>query len=184
MKNIVVSLISFLSLPVLAQEKPTIEVFGGYSYTRLAPDNFVRRENLHGGQVSFTLNNAVRNFMGFTAEVSGYTGANSVADVTAYYLMAGPRFAREGKRVTWFVQSLYGASRITTVNRNSLGAVNLNQTSTKFAFAPGGAGLDVKINERVAIRLFQADLLSLQRDYPTPALSVRVSTGVVIRWGK
>ena len=190
MKVIIFSLfISFTSLSTVAQEKPVAEIFGGYSYTRISPDNSIRKENANGGHASLTINSR---FLGFSIDFSGHRGKAIVTDITAYNLMVGPRFGREGKKISWFMHSLYGASNITSELRSSVfpngiipAGINVPRISkTYFAFVPGGGGVDVKLSDKIALRLFQADMLFIQREAGIPSWHPRFSTGLVIRLGK
>lgn len=177
MKSIIPGFLCLFSpLTVFAQERSVVDIFGGYSYTRISPETSVRRENLNGGHVSLTANGG---FVGFSVDFSAYRGGSSSADVAVYNLMFGPQFGRQGKKVSWFVHSLYGVSRINTDVRLSPGL-----TQTSFAFVPGGMGLDIKLSERIAVRVLQADLLFIRRAYPLSSLNPRVSTGIVVRLGK
>jgi hypothetical protein len=190
MKATLLSLFLFItSVSVFAQEKPVAEIFGGYSYTRIAPDNSIRKENANGGHASLTINSR---FLGFTVDFSGHRGKAITTDITAYNLMVGPRFGREGKKISWFMHSLYGASNITSEIRSSAfpngsipAGINIpRQSKTYFAFVPGGGGVDVKLNDKIALRLFQADMLFIQREAGISSWHPRFSTGLVIRLGK
>lgn len=177
MKLLLVSSLWLVSLQaVFAQEKPQVEVFGGYSYAAIAPNNFADRLNTNGGHTNVTINGS---FMGFTADFSAHKAKSSITNATTYNFMIGPRFSRSGEKVSWFVHSLYGVSTA----RTDVPLISLKQSRTGFAYVPGGGGVDVKLNNRIAIRLFQFDLLFLKRTYPTPSISPRISTGIVIRWG-
>lgn len=190
MKIILCSLLFyFASFTVVAQEKPVAEIFGGYSYTQTSPENSIVNRHANGGHASLTIN---QRFIGFSVDFSGHRGKALVTDIMAYNLMAGPSFGRQGKKVSWFMHSLYGISKQTNELRASVfpgsvipAGINIpKQSKTYFAFVPGGGGVDVKLNEKIALRLFQADLMFTQREHGVPAWHPRFSTGLVIRLGK
>jgi hypothetical protein len=103
------TLILLLTLPVMAQEEletPKAELFAGYSY---AGGNF------HGWNASIAGN--VNKWFGVVADFTGHSGGSIDEDgfdekqrVHSYHF--GPRFSFRKKRVTPFVQALFGASRI------------------------------------------------------------------------
>ena len=190
MKVILYSLLFyFSSLTVVAQEKPVAEIFGGYSYTQISPENSIVNRHANGGHASLTIN---QRFIGFSIDFSGHRGKALVTDITSYNLMAGPSFGRQGKKFSWFAHSLYGVSKQTNELRASVfpggvipTGINIpRQSKTYFAFVPGGGGVDVKLNEKIALRLFQADMLFIQREAGISSWHPRFSTGLVIRLGK
>ena len=189
MKAILFGLFLCFASPVIAQEKPVAEIFGGYSYTQISPENSIRNEHANGGHASLRINSRL---IGFSIDFSGHRGKALITNITAYNLMAGPSFGRQGKRVSWFMHSLYGISKQTNELRASVfpgsvipAGINVpKQSKTYFAFVPGGGGVDVKLNEKIALRLFQADLMFTQREAGIPAWHPRFSTGLVIRLGK
>ena len=178
------------SLTVIAQEeKPVAEIFGGYSYAPTSPETSLRRVNLNGGHTNLTIPNR---FMDLMADYSGHRGGAFGADVMLNNFLFGTRFGKRGKKFSWYMSSLYGVSTITT-NLNSGGQaaslltkslVGPRHSRTSFTMAPAGAGVDVKINEKVSYRLFQFDLLFISRGYPLSTYQPRLSTGIVIKFGK
>ena len=145
--------------------------------------------NLNGGHASLAINGS---FMDFVADYSGHRGGSFGADVTANHLLFGTRFGRRGKKVSWHLHSLYGVSTITTNLRAGGQATSMatnllvgpKHTRTSFTMIPGGLEVDVKINEKISYRLFQFDLMFIQRGYPLSTYQPRISTGLVIKLGK
>jgi hypothetical protein len=164
-----------------AQSTATIEIFGGYSFSRIAPENLVARQNMNGA----TLNLAYKFMGGFgiAADFGIQKGKKEVNELTATTFMAGPHFGREGKRLAWFGHSLYGVTKLTTLGITSRGGTSKSQ-KINFSSIPFGTGIDIKFNEKVAWRVLQFDLLFLTRGYPTPGITLRLSTGLVIRLGR
>jgi opacity protein-like surface antigen len=135
------------AFPVLAQDIPKVELFGGYSW---AGGNF------HGWNSSVT-GNVTKRF-GIVADVSGQYGSELEGSVRvkqdAHSFLFGPRFSFRGKRLNPFLYALLGVTRFhesATVSGREFSA-----SDSGFSSALGG-GLDVKVNERVAIRAFQID---------------------------
>ncbi len=159
------------SLNVFAQEKPVAEIFGGYSYAPTSPETSLRRVNLNGGHTNLTISGS---FLDFMVDFSGHRGGSFGADVTANYFLVGTRFGRRGKKFSWYMSSLYGASTITTNLQSGGQAASIltkslvgpRHSRTSFTMAPAGVGVDVKINEKISYRLFQLDLLYISRGYP------------------
>lgn len=171
------------SFTTFAQEKPAVEIFGGYSFTRISPETATRRESLNGGHASVTINGG---FMDFVIDASGYKGGSAFTDVTTANLMVGVRFGRQGKRISWYIQQLYGVSQINTEGRLSPLSVtsDFRESKNSFASVPAGLVIDAKLSERIAIRIVQADFMFIQRAYPLSSINPRISTGIVIRLGK
>lgn len=173
-------LLIFLVTPTIAQDVPAGEAFVGYSYANIAPDLYAYKINGNGGHTNLTWNTKL---VGFTTDFSAHTGTSLGQDARVYNLMFGPRFSRRGKKITWFVHSLYGFSKINSdIRLGGVAAPNAppgffiaySESDSSFAFSPGGGGLDVKVNNRLALRVIQFDLLFTRC----------FSTGLVIRWGQ
>ena len=134
-------------LPVMAQETPKAEVFGGYSW---AGGNF------HGWNSSVTGN--LTSKFGVTADFSGHYGNEQAGPIlvkqNAHSFLFGPRYAFRGKRFTPFVYALFGATRFQ--ESATISGQRLSASDTGFSSAVGG-GLDVRVNDRVAVRAFQID---------------------------
>ena len=190
MKAIVFGLFLYLaSLTVAAQDKPVVEIFGGYSYAATSPETSLRRVNLNGGHTNLTISGS---FMDLMADYSGHRGGAVGADVTLNNFLFGTRFGKRGKKFSWYMSSLYGVSTITTKLNSGGQAASLVNNSmigprhsrTSFTMAPAGVGVDVKINEKISYRLFHFDLLFISRGYPLSTYQPRLSTGIVIKFGK
>ncbi len=153
-------LVGVFSLPVSAQDYPKGELFGGYQFTHLNPDI-----NANGWNASITGN--VNRWFGVTGDFSGaYKNGGKF-----HTAMAGPVFSlRKSDIVTPFAHVLVGAAWVSD-----------GGTETAFATAIGG-GLDVKVNEHVAVRLVQADWLLLHSGGVTDRKNARVSAGIVFRF--
>ena len=119
---------------------------------------------------------------GFVTDISETYGESAGTNLNTLTFLVGPRFARHGKKITWFVHTLYGFSSI-SADRDIFGP-EIGRYDSNFAFVPGGGGIDVKLREKLAIRIFQFDLLYTNLGRGGGQLRPRVSTGVVLRLGK
>ncbi len=171
---LVMILLLLLSVQAVAQDTPKAEVFGGYSY---AGGNF------HGWNASLTGN--VNKWFGLTADFSGHYGGAIDEDgfderQRAHSYLFGARFSARRKRVMPFAHTLVGASTLKT-ELTGFGQRFLF-SDTGFALVLGG-GLDIEINDRVAIRAIQLDYLRTNFFNETQNKG-RIAFGVVFRFGK
>jgi opacity protein-like surface antigen len=170
-----------LALPVLAQaqEYPRTEIFGGYSYLHADDDD--GGLDLHGWNASFNQN--IVKWAGIKADFSGHYGDVTLApglgaDISAHLFLVGPHFAvRKNERVIPFVHALFGVARTDVTFFGPVGKIT--QRDSAFALALGG-GVDIKIIDNLAVRLFQADYVLTRFDDDNQN-SFRVSTGLVLR---
>ncbi|HXG66001.1 MAG TPA: outer membrane beta-barrel protein [Blastocatellia bacterium] len=182
----------FLPLMAAAQETPKTEVFGGYSYLRTEGGG-----NLHGWKASVAAN--VNEFLGLGAEFAGNYGSDSVrvtgpgglflfadADSNLHTFLFGPRFSLRTRRATPFAHALFGAARAHTEGRVDVPgfsfSTEFSDTDTAFAMELGG-GLDVRLNQSVALRLIQVDYLRTRFNDDTQH-HARISVGLVFRFGE
>jgi opacity protein-like surface antigen len=172
---LVITLLLLLSPQAVAQDDtPKAEVFGGYSY---AGGNF------HGWNASLTGN--VNKWFGLTADFSGHYGGAIDEDgfdekQRVHSYLFGTRFAVRKKRVTAFAHTLVGASTLKT-ELTGFGQ-RFTFSDTGFALVIGG-GLDIKVNDRVAIRAIQFDYLRTGFFNETQNKG-RIAFGIVFRFGK
>jgi hypothetical protein len=166
-------LVFLASLPALAQDVPKAEVFGGYSWAGA---------NFHGWNASVTGNITKR--FGIVADFSGHYGSELDGSVLikqdAHSFLFGPRFSFRGKRLTPFVYALFGATRFH--ESAIISGQKLSHSDTGLRSVLGG-GLDVKVNDRVAIRAFQLDYFR-PNFFGEAHNRGRLAFGVVLRLGK
>ncbi len=172
-----------LALPLIAQaqDSPRTEIFGGYSYLRL-DDDLNDDQDLNGWNAS--VNQTIfKKWLAFKADFSGHYGDSSIifgpgSDLTTYLFLFGPQFTlRKYERFQPFGHVLFGAARV-DLDNDLLG---LDLDDTAFALAAGG-GVDVKVINRVWVRLFQADYV-LTRFADDNQHNFRASSGLVLRLG-
>jgi hypothetical protein len=179
-----VLLLFFGGVPVHAQDDPPkVEVFGGYSYANLdlfAP--FGQRNNAHGWGANVALNFGKR--FGLAADFAGHYWEDPPpldGTFSMHEFLLGPRVAFRAERVTGFVHALFGVAHIWESETNFIRFFP-SRSDTGFAMGFGG-GLDIHLNRRVSIRIFQADYLPVD----SPLIgewrhNVRVQTGLVWRF--
>ncbi len=174
------ALLAVCSTLAMAQNNPKVELFGGYSYTRSSffQDELskVNGNGWHGSvsmPVWFAIEGAV--------DASGHYGSAKGVNSSLHVFLAGPRFAYHGKRFCFFSQTLFGRARV-RVDAAIPGVTAAATTDSAFAVAPGG-GFDVRIKDKLSLRLVQLDYISTNfNDFSLGTL--RVSTGVVLHIGK
>lgn len=170
-------LASFLWLPVIAQgPSPDVakaEVFGGYSW---AGGNF------HGWNSSVT-GNVTKRF-GIVADFSGHYGSEQAGPLVikqnAHSALFGPRLSFRGKRLTPFAYALFGVTRFQ--ESATVAGQRLSASDTGFSSAFGG-GMDVRVNDRLAIRAFQIDYFR-PNFFGEAHHRGRLAFGVVLHLGK
>ena len=197
-------------LPLAAaqsDDRPRIEFFVGYSvlktnYDAEIPDPpmpvivaFEGNQTLNGFNVSAT--GYLTQGFGLTGDFSGHfttkrlpdsLGGNIETRIRVFNVLGGPQYKfRRKSRLSPFVRTLAGVAN--TSARLSIPSLGITDTasSTDFALSFGG-GLDVRINDGVGLRVFQADynpvFLSRGNELgfgKTRADNVRFSFGVVFK---
>ena len=168
-----VVLVCLTFLPVAAQDTPKAEVFGGYTWSG---------GNFHGWNSSVT-GNVTRGF-GITADFSGHYGNEFAGpiriDQRAHSFLFGPRYAFRGKRFTPFVYGLLGATHFR--ESATIAGQKLSASDTGFSTAIG-AGMDIRVNDRVAVRAFQIDYFR-PTFFNEAHHRGRLAFGVVLSFGK
>ncbi len=168
------ALVLFFSVAAVAQETPKVEIFGGYSnlFANLNGSNN-SSYNLNGVHASAAEN--VNSWFVGVLDFSTNFGSHAGYNVNAESIMYGPRFSyRKSRAITPSVHALFGGIR------GSRGFDGISQANWRFAVGLGG-DIDVRINDKVALRLIQADyipthFLDLRQD------NIRISAGFVFRF--
>jgi hypothetical protein len=168
-------LLPLLVLPVsaLAQDVPQFEVFGGYSnlYANLNNSSF----DLNGVNGSFQEN--LNSWFGGVLDLSGHFGTANGFNVNTESASYGPVFSyRKSKVFVPFTHAMLGAVR------GSPEYLGISKSEERFTVFLGG-GLDVRLTDTFALRLFQADYV-LTRFSNASQDNLRVSAGVVLTFGK
>ena len=202
-----VILLASCALTNAQTEKP--EFFAGYSYESVnsgitssdtvngtVQSSLDSRFNLNG----FNLSGAVyfKKHLGIVGDFSAhFNNRNDFIDTVEtkskfalYNVTAGPQyeFSSSG-RFTPFMHALFGIAHRSLNETLSSGSTFLTDGSTNFAMNLGG-GVDYKLNDRVAVRLFQFDYNPIflrnrtfnSTLFPDRTLNgIRVSMGIVIK---
>jgi opacity protein-like surface antigen len=142
----------------LAQDTPKAEVAGNYTYMR-----FAGGVNCNGGGGS-----VAGNFNKWFGMVGDFSACRFTGGGNAVTYMFGPKLSyRSSSRVTPYFQTLFGGMHLPAANA--------------FAMAAGG-GVDVKVSDRFAVRVVQAEYL-LTHFGGVRQNNFRLSAGVVFRFG-
>ena len=162
---------------------PKFEVAGMYSYINFNPGSGFSNWNNQGGTASFTYN--LNKWLGLTAEGGDYTYKRDVNGFrpsgTVQTFLFGPRLnlVRSNYFVP-FVEFLIGGFHADF-------PVTGTSSQNSFALVAGG-GVDVVFTKHVAWRFAQIDYLQtnangLNLNSSGRQNSVRLGTGLVLRWG-
>jgi len=165
---VLAGLLLLLPCSAVAQDTPTAEVFGGYSYIRANPKGGFLGSNGSGWNASAAWN--WNKQFGLKADVSGYYCCSGQGEREHNFLF-GPQFNIRRQRANFFVHGLVGVS-----HGNAPGF-----SDTVLAWA-GGGGVDIRWTDRVSVRVLQVDYFgtnyanTLQHHF-------RYSGGLVFRFG-
>jgi hypothetical protein len=211
-KSFVLLTLLLFTLPVVAQDTPRAELFLGYS--ALITDSAqavlddgvttvrVKRETgyINGWNAALAVN--ATSWLGFVGDFSGHygpidyqgsVGSNTAtfgSQVRVHQYLGGPQFSVRGDSTRLFVRALIGA--VSVRESVSVGGLDIDESDTGLAVGAGG-GLDVRINDRLAWRAFQADYFWYRFGQPklivngsqisnsTTQKNFRISTGLVFK---
>jgi len=170
---------SVFCLPASAQTKsklPAIDVFGGYSYLRFDAKTlgFSNDLNLNGANVSVALPDLYKG-LGAALDISGHY----TTELEEFNFLLGPQYTYEWKGMRLYGHGLFGKAR---ARLRQPGTTNVEPSYLSNAFAFGG-GLDFPLSGRFSVRVIKADYL-ITDDFNAPQHNVRLSTGVIYRFGK
>jgi opacity protein-like surface antigen len=141
----------------LAQEDaPKFELFGGFSYMRVAGN-----ANVNGWNAQGTYN--LKKWIGVAGDFGGIyqTMSNDTirpsASMTTF--MFGPQLYDRVGRVTGFAHALFGATRVTKGFNLGKGGTDANASNLSVAL---GGGVDANVTDKIAIRVFSVDYFMLR----------------------
>lgn len=175
MRKFILAVFAF-SIPagvVQAQETPVGDVSAGYSFLFVAKGFTLK---LNGGNTAVAVN--LNQWLGVVGDFGVYDGSGGIPGLIGETYTFGPRFSfRKWNRLIPFAQFVVGGAHANSTNGGFLGAHNA------FVFG-GGVGGDLGIDRagRFALR-GQLDLFDF-RTSPSDTGTVRLSAGVVFRFGK
>ncbi len=172
---LLVALLTLGSLLAAAQESTSkFDVFGGYSYFNGSTSGAAGRYSLNGWNAQGTYN--FNRWLGATADFGGYYGSPFGLSSNEHTFLFGPTVSMHTAHFTPYAHALFGVDR---AHQSLLGG---SVTDTSFATAIGG-GVDIPLKGRLSIRAAQLDWLRTNH-YSNSQNNLRVSTGVVFRFGK
>ncbi len=183
------------------------DFFGGYSHNRIDTgisdddadlDDFIdEREGFHGFNASVTRN--VSRYVGFKFDVSGHYksrtfpifGIQNALDINSsvYNYLGGVQFKENSSEATFkpFAHALVGVAHARnrgTISESGCIAIfpspcppGFTDTDTGLAGAVGG-GLDVRVHDRIDIRVIQVDY-NPTRLFDSTQHNFRIGVGVV-----
>ncbi len=175
---VLVVLLGFFSLPLMAQDTPKAEVFGGYMYQYLGGDfatlNGGSGVNANGWDASATGN--INKHFGVTGDFSGAYKSISGVSGHLYTYGGGPVLAADfGAKINPFVHVILGG--FTFGAGNGSGSISTNGFMMKF-----GGGVDFAVSKAIAIRLAQFDWDYYRVQGTSEDKNVNISTGIVFRF--
>ena len=172
----------------LEEPKPTVAtLFGGYAYGYSELESG-ESSNLHGWNVATSF--VITDWLSLVGDVSGHYSGGSHIDgfgSSIYTFAAGPRFSTWGRtrKVRGFGHVMVGGGRQKGPVNVLIGQLIVPAVGVEVhPVLLIGGGLDVRVNEHVAFRVFQSDWvrhfsqLGSSKDFDM----VRLSFGVVGRF--
>lgn len=154
MSRLVLALALVAPLTAAAADVPKAELFGGYSYTKRT--DFETDSSLHGWQAG--VDYGLGRSFGLELAVSGHYGSFGLADggtapdshISRLTVLAGPRYAWRGERLTPYLHALAGVMH--TTDSFDVFDVSVSESDSDLA-AMFGAGLDIAFGRSWAVRL-------------------------------
>lgn len=159
--------VGLLSVPLLAQDYPKAEIFGGYQFVHS------EGENLNGWNASLTGN--FNKVFGLTGDFGGAYKTIDGVDFKVYTYTGGPVVnLNHSGVVNPFVHALAGGAHF-------VGSVPGSSASLNGFTMMYGGGADIKMSKLVAFR-GQVDWVYYHVSGSSSSKNVRLSTGIVIRF--
>ena len=183
-----IALVGLISVPLMAQDYPKAEVFGGYQYLHLGGISSggvtSDGQSFNGWNASLT-GNFSKHF-GVAGDFGGGYATISGVSTHVYTYTGGPVVSLDsGGKINPFVHALFGGVHASA--SASSGGVTGSVSKNGFTMLFGG-GVDAKINKAIAIRLIQADVLYYHfsgiagGNSISQSNNVRISTGIVFNF--
>jgi hypothetical protein len=175
--------ISCLALAGLSFAKAAdVEVFGGYSVTRMRSENDSNQTTMNGWNTTVTAYATRR--LGVTADIAGFYGTaptaltnGSTVDIRQYSFMAGPQIRLfHAGRVSSSFRAVFGGA-YGYVPDSSYGVAD----QTRFA-ALVGSNFDVRISQHVSMR-FSPGMYLTRFGVDQTQKNIRFSVGPVFHFG-
>lgn len=172
---VLVVFLGLLSLPLMAQDFPKAEVYGGYEYMRLnnIADSGV---NVNGNGWNASLTGNFNRMFGVVGDFGGAYKTISGVDTKVYTYTGGPVVnLNSAGTINPFVHALFGGAHV-----NASASGEGSASSNGFTMMYGG-GVDVKMSKVLALR-GQVDWVYFHFSGVSLSNNVRISTGIVLRF--
>ena len=186
----------FLSIPSFAQEViyPKAEVFGGFSISSSSisstdPTTGLTaslRESFMGWQGS--VNGNLTHHLAIVGDFGGQYKTIAGIPMNSYQFLFGPRIVFRAPRITPFVHAMFGGVKEGVGSfsfTDPLSGVTISTpsiSSTGLGLAMGG-GLDVNLNDRLAVRVPQFDWTPMHVGGVWTSNVIRIGIGLVVKTG-
>jgi hypothetical protein len=186
----------FLSIPSFAQEViyPKAEVFGGFSISSSSisstdPTTGLTsslRESFMGWQGS--VNGNLTHHLAIVGDFGGQYKTIAGIPMNSYQFLFGPRIVFRAPRITPFVHAMFGGVKEGVGSfsfTDPLSGVTITTpgvSSTGLGLAMGG-GLDVNLNDRLALRVPQFDWTPMHVGGVWTSNVIRIGIGLVVKTG-
>jgi hypothetical protein len=186
----------FLSIPSFAQEViyPKAEVFGGFSISSSSisstdPTTGLTaslRESFMGWQGS--VNGNLTHHLAIVGDFGGQYKTIAGIPMNSYQFLFGPRIVFRAPRITPFVHAMFGGVKEGVGSfsfTDPLSGVSITTpgvSSTGLGLAMGG-GLDVNLNDRLALRVPQFDWTPMHVGGVWTSNVIRIGIGLVVKTG-
>lgn len=188
---VLVVFLGLLALPLMAQDSPKVEVFGGYQFMRLGNvGNSGVDLNTNGWNASLTAN--LSKHFGVAADFGGAYKSKSgtiddlpsgTAHAHVYTYDFGPVISMDsGGKINPFAHVLFGGAHASVNGCAADGSGCESLGSSNGLTIMFGGGVDLKASKAIAIRLAQFDWVYYHFSGYSNSSNVRLSTGVVFRF--
>jgi hypothetical protein len=178
------SMCLLMSMPLLAQDNPKVEVFGGYQYQSLGGSLGSFLGSPYNGWDAAVTYNLSKHF-GVTGDFSGnYHSGSGVWDgwhVHMYTYAGGPVYSfASGGKFKPFAHALFGGAH-TTYSDSNPSNLTASTSNSGYTMMLGG-GADYKLKKALGIRLAQVDWVYYHVSGTGYTSNVRISSGVVFHF--
>jgi len=186
----------FLSIPSFAQEViyPKAEIFGGFSISSSSisstdPTTGLTaslRESFMGWQGS--VNGNLTHHLAIVGDFGGQYKTIAGIPMNSYQFLFGPRIMFRAPRITPFVHAMFGGVKEGVGSfsfTDPLSGVSISTpgiSATGLGLAIGG-GLDVNLNDRLALRVPQFDWTPMHVGGVWTSNVIRIGIGLVVKTG-
>jgi outer membrane protein with beta-barrel domain len=186
-----------LSIPSFAQEVnyPKAEIFGGFSISSMGVASVdpttglptTLRNSFWGWQGS--ANGNLTHSLAIVGDFGGQYKTVAGVPMNSYQFLFGPRITFRRPRVTPFVHALFGGAKLGTGSFSftdpitGLSATIPGASSTGLGLAMGG-GIDVNMNDRLALRVPQFDWTPMHVGGVWTNNVIRIGIGLVVKAGQ